>query len=215
MIEEILDRFESSIHDAARKFYGVAVGTVTSQLDPMGLGRVQLKLPMIDSTDSSAWARVAVPMAGASRGTYLIPDVGDEVLVAFEHGDINAPYVIGALWNLKAPPPLPSPLPQIRTIRTQAGNEITITEIPATITISTPAGQKIVLSPTGIQITTGSSAINLTPDGITVSGTPNLTLTATAAINITAPNITVNGSAAATFQSGGVCNVTAPLVKVN
>ena len=206
MIEEILDRFESSIHDAARKFYGVAVGTVTSQLDPMGLGRVQLKLPMIDSTDSSAWARVAVPMAGASRGTYLIPDVGDEVLVAFEHGDLNAPYVIGALWNLKAPPPLPSPLPQIRTIRTQAGNEITI---------STPAGQKIVLSPTGIQITTGSSAINLTPDGITVSGTPNLTLTATAAINVTAPNITVNGSAAATLQSGGVCNVTAPLVKVN
>jgi uncharacterized protein involved in type VI secretion and phage assembly len=215
MIEEFLDRIESSVQESAKKFYGVTTGKVTSQLDPMALGRVQVELKFVDSEGSSAWARVAVPMGGAGRGTYLIPDVGEDVLVAFEHGDIDVPYVIGSLWNLEARPPLPSPLPGIRKIRTQAGNEITFTETPPTITVSTQAGQKIVLSPTGIQITTGTSSIDLTPDGITVNGTPNLTLTATAAISIDAPNVTINGSAVATLKSGGVCNVTAPLVKVN
>lgn len=215
MIEEFIDRVETSVQENAKKFYGVTTGKVTSQLDPLALGRVQVELKFLDSEGSSAWARVAVPMGGAGRGAYLIPDVGEDVLVAFEQGDIDVPYVIGSLWNLQARPPLPSPLPGIRKLRTQAGNEITLTEIPPTITVSTQAGQKVVLGPTGIQITTGTNSIDLTPDGITVRGTPKLTLTATAAIDVNAPNVTINGSAVATLKSGGVCNVNAPLVKIN
>lgn len=229
MMESLLDTVEETISAIQRKFYGVAVGRVINLLDPMTLGRVQVQLPFIDSVDLSPWARVATPMAGFGHGCYFIPNVMDEVLVAFEHGDISAPYIIGSLWNAMTPPPMPSPVPQIRTIRTLVGNQIVFTEAPPTVTIQsgptppvtipappTPAGPPtIILSPTGVQIIFGLNIINMTPDGITITGTPNLNLVATAALNITAPTVTINGAAATNVQSAGVCSVMAPLVKIN
>jgi Type VI secretion system/phage-baseplate injector OB domain len=229
VIEEQLGRMDDQIESIQRKFYGVAVGQVINVVDPMTLGRVQVRLPFIDSLDLSPWARVAVPMAGLLHGHYFIPNLMDEVLVAFEHGDVNAPYIIGSLWNATALPPLPSPIPQIRTIRTLVGNQLVFTEAPPTVTIQsgptpptvipaipTPAGPPtVILSPTGIQIIFGLNLINMTPDGITITGTPNLNLVATAAITLTAPTVTINGAAATNVQSAGVCSVTAPLVKIN
>ena len=81
------------------KIYGVVVGIVTNNKDPEELGRVKVKLPRISGEDESHWARVATFMAGKDRGAFFLPEVNDEVLVAFEHGDINMPYVIGSLWN--------------------------------------------------------------------------------------------------------------------
>jgi hypothetical protein len=155
---------------------------------------------------------------------YCIPNLGDEVLVVFEHGDINAPYIIGCLWNAMAPPPLQSPIPQIRAIRTLAGNQIVFTEVPPSVTIQTaptppvalpapptPTGpyQTIMLSsagiqimsptpiqivsPTGIQIMAGTNIINLTPDGITITGAPNLNLAAAGVVNITGTAINITG----------------------
>ena len=224
MMEELLDNIEASIEEIEKKYYGVTVGRVINSLDPMMLGRVQVQLPFIDSLDLSPWARVAVPMAGLLHGTYFIPNLGDEVLVAFEHGDINVPYIIGCLWNAIARPPLPSPVPQIRAIRTLAGNQIVFTEVPPSVTIQTAptppvtmpapptptgpyqtimlssAGIQImsptpiqIMSPTGIQIVAGANIINLTPDGITITGTPNLNLTATGAVNITGLKINITG----------------------
>jgi Type VI secretion system/phage-baseplate injector OB domain len=224
MIEDTLDSIESSIEEVKEKYYGVTVGKVINPLDPMTLGRVQVQLPFIDSLDLSPWARVAVPMAGLLHGTYFIPNIGDEVLVAFEHGDVNAPYIIGCLWNAMAPPPLPSPLPQIRAIRTLAGNQMVFTEVPPSVTIQTaptppatipapptPTGpyQTIMMSPvgiqimsptpiqiistTGIQIMVGTNIVNLTPDGVTITGTPNLNLAAAGTVNITGPAINITG----------------------
>src|SRR5215203_1032238 len=83
-----------------RKIYGVVTGMVQPFMpDPLGLSRVRVSLPCIDSLDPVAWARVASPAAGLFHGNYFIPKPGDSVLVAFEHGDINAPYVIGSLWH--------------------------------------------------------------------------------------------------------------------
>jgi hypothetical protein len=224
MIEDTLDNIESSIEEVKEKYYGVTVGKVINPLDPMTLGRVQVQLPFIDSLDLSPWARVAVPMAGLLHGTYFIPNIGDEVLVAFEHGDVNAPYIIGCLWNAMAPPPLPSPLLQIRAIRTLVGNQIVFTEAPPSVTIQTaptppatipapptPTGpyQTImmssvgihimsptpiqIISTTGIQIMVGTNIVNLTPDGITITGAPNLNLAAAGTVNITGPAINITG----------------------
>jgi phage baseplate assembly protein gpV len=226
---ETLTQLSQSVESVQRKFWGVTVGRVINPLDPLTLGRVQLQLPMIDDVELSPWARVAVPMAGITHGFYFIPNVGDQVLVAFENGELTAPYVIGSLWNATAPPPLPSPVPQIRVLRTLAGNQLVFTEVPPTVTLQsgptppvtipappTPAGPPtVILAPTGIQILFGLNIINMTPDGITITGTPNLNLVATAAINMTAPTITINGAAATNVQSAGVCSVTAPLVKIN
>lgn len=87
------------------RIYGVVVGQVTDNKDPQHLGRVELKFPWWSDSDKSHWARIATFMAGSERGAFFLPEVGDEVLVAFEHGDIHRPYVIGALWNGEAKPP--------------------------------------------------------------------------------------------------------------
>jgi uncharacterized protein involved in type VI secretion and phage assembly len=83
---------------------GIVVGLVDDLEDPAGLGRVRLRFPHLDG-ELSDWARLAAPMAGDGRGTFFRPEVGDEVLCAFEHGDPRRPYVVGALWSQADPPP--------------------------------------------------------------------------------------------------------------
>lgn len=87
--------------DAQRRFYGVVVGIVTNNRDPDGMYRVKVRFPWLNLDDESHWARIACPMAGNGRGTYFLPEPDDEVLVAFEHGSVEHPYVVGALWNGK------------------------------------------------------------------------------------------------------------------
>lgn len=87
------------------RYLGVTVGIVTNNQDPDGLGRIKVRLPWLSDECESHWARVMTPMAGPERGFYFLPEVDDEVLVAFEHGRIDSPYVLGALWNGKDKPP--------------------------------------------------------------------------------------------------------------
>jgi len=90
-----------------KRLYGAYPATVTDIKDPDNQGRVKVKLPWTpdDGGGYEVWARLAVLMAGASRGTWFIPDVDDEVLVLFEGGDARRPYVVGALWNGSDSPP--------------------------------------------------------------------------------------------------------------
>lgn len=89
-------------------FNGVVVGLVTNNNDSeKKLGRVKVKFPWLDDNQESHWARIATPDAGPGRGMMWIPEVNDEVLIAFEHGDINRPYVLGGLWNGKDEMPVP------------------------------------------------------------------------------------------------------------
>jgi uncharacterized protein involved in type VI secretion and phage assembly len=66
--------------------------------------RVKVKYPYLNDEEKTHWARIAVPMAGPERGTYVLPEVEDQLLVVFEHGDIERPIVIGALWNKQQEP---------------------------------------------------------------------------------------------------------------
>jgi uncharacterized protein involved in type VI secretion and phage assembly len=84
---------------------GVAIALVTQNKDDEGLGRVKVSFPWHDKPRDSYWARLAVPMAGKERGLVLIPEVGDEVLVAFERDDLRFPCVLGSVWNGKDKPP--------------------------------------------------------------------------------------------------------------
>ncbi|NES84402.1 MAG: phage tail protein [Moorea sp. SIO2B7] len=86
-------------------FCGVTIGIVTNNKDPDGLGRIKVKFPWLSDNEESYWARVLTPMAGNDRGMYFLPEIEDEVLVAFEQGDMNFPYILGSLWNGKDKPP--------------------------------------------------------------------------------------------------------------
>jgi hypothetical protein len=213
--------------EAEPKIYGVVPGTVINVLDPLFLGRVQVQVPAIDALIPGAWARVATPAASLLSGFYWIPNVEDEVLVAFEQGDINAPYVIGCLWSAIVQPPMPTPVPQIHKLRTLLGNEIVLADIPPSISLLTPGGIQIRVGPTvpqapptaipeTIQIMFGTSLINIGPEGIMIHGTPSINLVADAAITITAPNVSVMGTAATTIGSpASPCVVAGTPVAIN
>lgn len=77
----------------------IVIGLVTNNQDPKNLGRVRVKYPCLGEKIESFWVRQAAPMAGLERGFYYLPEINDEVLVAFEHGDVSRPYILGSLWN--------------------------------------------------------------------------------------------------------------------
>ncbi|MGK0362222.1 MAG: hypothetical protein ACI9U2_004542, partial [Bradymonadia bacterium] len=85
-----------------RKIRGVVIGIVTNIKDPNEVGRVKVRFPWMDGADDpveSHWARLCGWYAGNSRGTLFVPEIGDEVLIAFEGGDPNHPYILGAVFN--------------------------------------------------------------------------------------------------------------------
>jgi uncharacterized protein involved in type VI secretion and phage assembly len=91
---------------ASRKGWGnsVVVGVVTQNQDPDGLGRVRVKYPALGDQTEGWWARVATPSAGKNRGLLMLPVVGEEVVIAFEHDDVRKPYVLGSVWNGQGKP---------------------------------------------------------------------------------------------------------------
>lgn len=82
-----------------RRFYGVAEALVEDNNDPDGEGRVRLRFPWLSESMVTEWTRVAQPYAGGGYGAYFVPEKGDEVLVAFVHGDMRLPVVLGGLYN--------------------------------------------------------------------------------------------------------------------
>ena len=114
----------------ATRINGVVVGVVTNNQDPEKMGRVKVKFPWLSDADESNWARVATPMAGKERGFYFLPEVDDEVLVAFEHGDARFPYVVGALWNGTDAPPADNAdgKNNVRVIKSRSGHVIRLTD---------------------------------------------------------------------------------------
>ena len=128
------------------KIEGVMVGVVTNNKDPDGLGRLRVRLPVRESNDDSYWARIATLMGGNGRGTFFLPEVGDEVLLAFDHGNGDYPYVIGGLWNGEDKPPETNSdgKNNIRKIRSRSGHEILFNDDAETkqekVVIQTKAG---------------------------------------------------------------------------
>lgn len=109
---------------------GVAIALVTNNQDPDKLGRVKVKFPWLSDSDESNWVRVAAPMAGKERGMYFLPEVDDEVLVAFDRGDVNFPYILGALWNGKDKPPITNDdgKNNVRVIKSRSGHVIRLND---------------------------------------------------------------------------------------
>ena len=103
-------------------FTGVLPGIVKSLKDPDGLGRIQVHFPTKGGENRSFWAAVAAPMAGRQRGFFFHPELEDEVLVAFQDGGPQHPYILGFLWNGQDIPP--ESKPDNRVIVTPGGHTV-------------------------------------------------------------------------------------------
>jgi len=110
------------------------VGIVTDNNDPDKLGRVRVKCPTLTEDHESNWARVISAGAGKERGFDCLPEIEDEVLVGFEHGDIHRPYILGGVWNGKDAPPeavtdtVADSKVRLRTFKTRTGHTLQFIE---------------------------------------------------------------------------------------
>lgn len=195
---------------------GVFLGIVTNNRDPENTARIKVKFPWL--SDESHWARVTTLMAGNNRGIFFLPEVGDEVLVAFDHGDLNHPYVIGALWNGENSPPETNSNGgnNVRKIRSRLGHEIILNdeENRGRIEIHTNAGHKIILDDSSdgqkieIKDTRNNSIIiNSVENSIAISSQMRL--------GINAQSIEIEAGANMTIRSRGTLTIEASLVKIN
>lgn len=192
---------------------GVATGTVSANDDPLGLGRVKLRLPWRESNFETDWARMVAPMAGAGRGSYFVPEVGDEVLVAFDRDDIRYPYVLGVLWSQTDKPPdgAATKKNDVRMIRSRKGHILRFDDASAkgSIRIELSDGKKIEIDDDGIRITDKQNKITLDAKGGSVS------VEATQSLSLKAPQITIEASATLDLKGGSSLNANAAMVRIN
>lgn len=170
---------------------GVVIGIVTNQKDPQNWGRVKVKYPAWPQNNGteveSDWVRVAAPGAGKERGLYWLPEVNDEVLVAFEYGDPHKPYIVGALWNGKDAPPeknvvaAPSGTTTQRFLKSRTGHTILIDDSDGAAKIHIVDSTK----KNDILIDTKQNSISINADkDITLKAKGNITLDATGRVEI-------------------------------
>jgi uncharacterized protein involved in type VI secretion and phage assembly len=182
------------------RWYGVFPALVSDIRDPDGQGRVKVTLPWMPDSGSEryeAWARLATAWAGNQRGSWLIPDVGDEVLVAFE--DARRPYVIGMLWNGKDAPPESmdgAGNNNLKVLRSRNGVKITMDDESGQerFVVETPGGQKITLKdgPGMVEVVdSNGNSIKLETSGITVTASAKVTINAST-VEVSAGMVTVN-----------------------
>ena len=173
---------------------GVVQALVTNIDDPQGLGRIQVEFPWLDASYRTNWAHIATPLTGGGRGQFFMPEVGNEALVAFEHGHFDHPFIVGFLWNGVDKPP-ESELknrviltPGGHTLRfedkdgakkvilkTDGGSHVTLNDVSKEITISDKDGKnKIVIKTNGGQIKI-EAAINVTVEAPTINLVDNST----------------------------------------
>jgi len=197
---------------------GVHVATVRDNEDPEGMGRVRLEYPWRETSDESHWARIAVPMAGGDRGTYFLPEVGDEVLVAFEDGDVDHPYVLGALWNGADAPPADNADGDndVRRITSRRGHRLTFDDGDGggRVVVETAGGHRIELDDErGDETVTiedaGGNSITLdaTAGSLSVSGATRL--------SVDAPAVEITSTGNVTIDAGGVLTLRGALVTIN
>lgn len=198
---------------------GVMMALVTDNQDPEKLGRVKVTFPWRKADDESYWARTAAPMAGPDRGEFFLPDEGDEVLVAFENGNLEHPYVLGGLWNGKREPPEDNAdgKNDIRTITTRAGHEVTFDDADSGggITIETSGGEAVSLSDesgeksVSITDSTGQNELTFDPQSGEVS------LSGAGTLSIEATNIELKGDGNVSIESSGILTLKGSLIKIN
>lgn len=190
------------------------LGEVVSVADPENLARVQVRLYNFDGVgeqDAPMWARVATPFAGKDYGAFMLPDVGDEVLVQFINGDSRYPVVTGSLWNGQASPPdtLGGDRVDRWTIVGRNGTRISIVEeTDATISFETPNGTTGTLTDEAggkIELHAAGNTITIDTQGVSIESPATVSVQASQ-VKVSAGMVTVD-SAMSKFSGMVKCDI--------
>jgi uncharacterized protein involved in type VI secretion and phage assembly len=202
----------------AHHHQGVSVGIVTNINDPKNSGMVRVRYPGVSSSEETGWARLLAIGGGTSRGAVFVPEVDDEVLVAFEGGDPRQPVVIGGLFSSKASipeNPVAGGKVENRVFKSRLGHTITLldgTENAKQAIELQLAGQQHTLhlgkdklnvsvpGSTPVTIAAGESTISIGQDGSMKLSAPNITIEATSELKIQAPTVNVSADVELTLQ---------------
>lgn len=196
---------------------GVAIGIVTNNKDPDGLGRVKVRFPWRENSRESYWARVVATGAGKDRGFYWVPEVDDEVLLVCDKKDIQHLFVIGSLWNGKDKPSTNNNDGEnnTRLIRSRSGHEIRIFDKKdqGEVQIKSQKGHTLTVDDKNSKIEIADSGgsnkitIDINKNQITLSSGMNMTLKS--------QNISIEAGATMTLKASGALQIKGTPILLN
>ncbi len=192
---------------------GLAVATVTDNQDPEGLARVRVRLPWQPEAQESYWARLAVPMAMANQGIYFLPEVGDEVLVGFELGDLTHPCIIGSLWNGQSRPPETNDdgNNDPRVIRTRADSELRFIDgNPPSVELKLADNKHLLMDDQGITLEDGSgNSVQIETNAGAIK------IRSSGQLKLESPSVSIKAGASMEIKASGTLTIKGALVQIN
>ena len=201
--------------------FAISPGIVTNNLDAMSEGRVQVRIPAIPAMEP--WCRLPALGGGSGRGFVWVPQIDDEVLVAFAQNDSSAAYVLGGLWSTvdRAPLMLPTDFLIKRVIKTGmaggVGHEVEFDDALQSITITSSTLQKITIDPLQIKLENTAGTLSIAMDNVSQT----ITVQSALKIELKALQISLEGAqvdikgAMVNIQSSGPCSVQGLPIKLN
>ncbi|MBK8565150.1 MAG: type VI secretion system tip protein VgrG [Saprospiraceae bacterium] len=214
---------------------GLQIGKVVQlQEDPDGENRILVRLPIVDNTARGVWTRVATLDAGKERGSFFLPEIDDEVLVGFINDDPRDAVCLGMLHSSAHPAPLNAQdVNHEKGFTTRSKMHIQFNDEKKTITIDTPAGNKVVLDEdqksiliqdqNGNMAKFSESGIEMkSPKDIKIEATGKIDIKAGQALKIDGMSVAIAGQtsfeakgATAKLEASGIAEVKGSLVKIN
>lgn len=215
----MFDLMEKGSGGGESRIEGIALGIVTNNQDDQQQGRVKIKFPWLGEGDESYWARVSTIMAGNEMGAFFLPEVGDEVIVAFDHGDINHPYVLGSLWNGRNVPPVKNDdgKNNIRMIKSRSGHHVTFSdeEGKEKVEVKTKSGHTILLDDSS-----GKESITIMDksgnNSIVIDSAQNsINIESSLKLSLKAKEIEIVSDGGLSIKASAVLSIQGAIVKIN
>lgn len=190
---------------------GLLIGTVKQiDSDPAGQTRVLVEVPVIAGSGEGIWARLGTPYATGNAGILFMPEIGDEVVLAFLNNDPRAPVILGSLYSSQHAPSYPPDAPNTyKAIVTKSQLKITLDDVKKIVVVSTPGGHVLTMSDDAASVSlvdSNGNKLQMSSAGITLSSCADLTLSAAGNVAIEAKGgaVSVKGSAEITASAPSI-----------
>ncbi|CAM4376617.1 phage baseplate assembly protein V [Zobellia roscoffensis] len=190
-------------------------GLVLDNADPDGLGRIKVQFPWQKAMGTSTpWIKMVTPYAGNGKGFYFIPEKDEEVLVGFENGNSEKPYIISAGFNTKAKSEYYNSENDLKAIKTRSGNEVIMNDKDGSVTISDADGNTVVMNGNGEITISANKKLNLNSEEINITASKTVNIEGSNNVNVNSKEILADGTSKVTVNSAAKVEMTAPSTQV-